>query len=73
MLLLHLVKVYLLQITKKDETNRNSLMLQSLSIVKKFQPGLFVFENVRAFLQAICVDDRKERTINNVINEYFNI
>jgi DNA (cytosine-5)-methyltransferase 1 len=53
---------------KKDETSRNSLILQSLSIVKKLRPRFFVFENVRAFLRTICVDDEKERTISNAIN-----
>lgn len=54
---------------KKNEVSRNSLILQSFSIVDKIRPKYFIFENVRAFLKTICIDDDgKARTISDAID-----
>ena len=45
---------------KGDETNRNSLVVEAIHIVKNIKPRIFVFENVKAFLKTICVDKDKE-------------
>ncbi len=53
---------------KKDEIGRNSLILESISLVQKILPRYFVFENVRAFLNTECVDtDGKRDSIGNKI------
>lgn len=41
---------------KKDELSRNSLVIESIKIVKQIQPRYFVFENVRGFLKTLCTD-----------------
>lgn len=45
---------------KKDETNRNSLVVESIEMVEKLKPKFFVFENVLAFQKTLCItkDDR---------------
>ncbi len=63
---------------KKDESKRNSLVVASLSLIKKFQPKYFVLENVKAFLNTICTDvDGGNKKINNAIidnlSEHYNI
>lgn len=63
---------------KKDESKRNSLVVASLSLIKKFQPKYFVLENVKAFLNTICTDiDGINKKIKNAIidnlSEYYNI
>lgn len=53
---------------KKDETKRNSLVVESIKIVDKIKPKVFVFENVRAFLNTICTDiDEVDKAISEVI------
>lgn len=44
---------------KKNEgdVERNSLVIQSVEIVKKVHPRVFVFENVQAFQKTLCVPD----------------
>lgn len=41
---------------KGDESKRNSLVVEAISIIKTLQPRVFVFENVRAFLKTECTD-----------------
>ena len=48
---------------KKNDRDieRNSLVIESLNIVKKIQPKFFVFENVPAFMDTECIieDDKR--------------
>lgn len=54
---------------KKDELNRNSLVIESIKIVDKISPKFFIFENVRAFLNTACTDiDGQIKTINESIS-----
>lgn len=43
---------------KKSTTEivRNSLVVESIKIIKKIKPRFFVFENVPAFMKTICTD-----------------
>ncbi len=53
---------------KKNETKRNSLVVESIKMVDKIKPKIFIFENVRAFLNTICTDiDDKDKPISKVI------
>ena len=53
---------------KKDEKGRNSLVVESINIVSKIEPKLFIFENVRAFLKTICTDnDTVDKPIGEAI------
>lgn len=63
---------------KKSETEivRNSLVVESIKIIKEINPRFFVFENVPSFMKTICTDvDGEEKTIataieNNLGKEY---
>ncbi|MGH4125486.1 MAG: DNA cytosine methyltransferase [Clostridium sp.] len=51
-----------------DEIIRNSLVIESLKAIKIISPKLFILENVRSFLKAICTDiDGKEKKIKEAI------
>ncbi|MCX6751912.1 MAG: DNA (cytosine-5-)-methyltransferase [Candidatus Nomurabacteria bacterium] len=53
---------------KGDELARNSLVVESIKLVDKIQPKIFLFENVRAFLSSICTDVNKTpKTIREAI------
>lgn len=53
---------------KKNEKNRNSLVIESIKITKKVFPKFFIFENVRAFLNTICTDiDGIDKPIDDAI------
>jgi DNA (cytosine-5)-methyltransferase 1 len=53
---------------KGDELARNSLVVESIKLVDKIQPKVFLFENVRAFLSSLCTDiDKKSKTIREAI------
>ncbi len=53
---------------KKNELPRNSLIVESIKLVDKIRPKIFVFENVRAFLSTLCTDtDRKKKNIREAI------
>ncbi len=53
---------------KKNEKNRNSLVIESIKITKKVLPKFFIFENVRAFLNTICTDvDGIDKPIDDAI------
>lgn len=55
---------------KGDETKRNSLVVEAISIIKKVKPKIFILENVPAFLKTICNDDKGATlTINDCIAE----
>ncbi len=53
---------------KGDELARNSLVVESIKLVDKIQPKVFLFENVRAFLSSLCTDtDKNPKTIREAI------
>ena len=55
---------------KGNELPRNSLVIASIKAVLKLNPKAFVFENVRAFLSATCLDlDGKHKTIGDAIQD----
>lgn len=47
---------------KKKDTDivRNSLVIESLTLVKDIQPKFFVFENVPAFMDTVCILNENE-------------
>lgn len=52
-----------------DEIKRNSLVVESIKIVKEIKPKFFIFENVRAFLNTVCTDiDNIDKPIGEAIN-----
>ena len=61
---------------KKNENEivRNSLVVESIKIIKQVNPRFFIFENVPAFMKTICTDiDGEHKTIaaaieNNLAN-----
>ena len=40
---------------KKNEINRNSLVVESVELVDQIRPKVFVFENVMAFEKTLCI------------------
>ena len=53
---------------KGDELARNSLVVESIKLVEEVRPKVFIFENVRAFLTALCTDtDNKQKQIRETI------
>ena len=55
---------------KKNDTEivRNSLVVESIKIIKKVQPRFFVFENVPAFMRTVCTDiDGVDKPISEAI------
>ena len=53
---------------KNNELKRNSLVVQSLSIIDQVNPKFFVLENVRGFLSAVCTDtDGTNKSIQDAI------
>lgn len=55
---------------KKNEIVRNSLIIQSIDLVRDIYPRFFVFENVRAFLNTLCIDtDGVKNKIGEKINQ----
>lgn len=54
---------------KGDELKRNSLVVESISMIQRINPKFFIFENVRAFLASVCTDiDGTDRTIHDAID-----
>ena len=48
----------------KTEIVRNSLVIESIKIIKQIKPRFFIFENVPAFMKTICTDiDGENKTI----------
>ena len=55
---------------KGNELPRNSLVVVSIKAVLKLAPKAFVFENVRAFLSATCLDlDGNHKSIGDAIQD----
>ena len=57
---------------KKNENdfNRNSLVIESIKIIKSIKPRFFVFENVPAFIKTLCESlDGSPKPIGEVIKE----
>ena len=55
---------------KKSESEiiRNSLVVESIKIIKQVNPRFFIFENVPAFMKTICTDiDGEHKTIADAI------
>ena len=53
---------------KQDELGRNSLVIESIKLTKKFSPKFFIFENVSTFLNTLCTDiDGKDKKIGEAI------
>lgn len=55
---------------KKSETEivRNSLVIESIKIIKEINPRFFIFENVPAFMKTICTDtDGNNKPISEAI------
>lgn len=55
---------------KKNEKDliRNSLVIESIKIIKTVKPNFFIFENVPAFMKTICTDiDGKNKSIADAI------
>lgn len=54
---------------KNNEINRNSLVIESIKMINKIKPKVFIFENVAAFLKTACIDtDNNIKTINEAID-----
>lgn len=52
----------------KTEIVRNSLVIESIKIIKQINPRFFIFENVPAFMKTICTDiDGENKTIATAI------
>ena len=48
----------------QNEIIRNSLVVESIKIIKRINPRFFIFENVAAFMKTICTDiDGENKTI----------
>lgn len=55
---------------KKDEIERNSLVVESVEMVKSIRPKVFVFENVMAFEKTLCITkDEQIKHIGEHIRE----
>ena len=53
---------------RNDEIVRNSLVVESIKIVDETTPKIFIFENVRSFLNSLCTDiDGKDKKIREAI------
>lgn len=53
---------------KGDELKRNSLVVESIKLIRKINPRFFIFENVSAFLKSICTDiDGVDKPIKEAI------
>ena len=53
---------------KGDELKRNSLVIESIKMIRAMHPRFFVFENVSAFLKSICTDiDGVDKPIKEAI------
>lgn len=53
---------------KKDEKGRNSLIVESIKLVKDVNPKFFIFENVKTLLTTTCTDlDGKDKKIKEAI------
>lgn len=54
---------------KGDELQRNSLVVESIKMIREIKPRFFIFENVSAFLKSVCTDiDGIDRPIKEAID-----
>lgn len=54
-----------------SDVKRNSLVIESIEMVKAIQPRFFVFENVMAFEKTLCIShDNQPHKIGDFIREY---
>ncbi|MCX5773683.1 MAG: DNA cytosine methyltransferase [Fusobacteria bacterium] len=52
-----------------DEIVRNSLVVESIKLIKIIKPKFFIFENVSAFMKSVCTDmDGKDKKIREAID-----
>ena len=52
----------------EKEIKRNSLVIESIKIIKEINPRFFIFENVPAFMKTICTDiDGNNKPISEAI------
>ena len=62
---------------KKNELNRNSLIVESFKITKKIKPKFFIYENVQSFLKTFCTDidgeliQIQDAMNKNLLQDYF--
>lgn len=68
----------LLNFKKKEKDKfRNSLIIDSLEIIKKTKPKLFIFENIQNFLKTTCLYNgnfsKIKDVINNELRNYYSI
>ena len=62
---------------KKNELNRNSLIVESFKITKIIKPKFFIFENVQSFLKTLCTDadgeliQIQDSMYKNLLQDYF--
>lgn len=55
----------------ENEIVRNSLVIESISIIESINPLFFIFENVPAFMKTICTDtDNTEKPISDAIDQH---
>jgi DNA (cytosine-5)-methyltransferase 1 len=56
-----------------NEIVRNSLIIESIKLIAKIQPKVFIFENVPLFMKTLCTDtDGTERPIGEAIERNLN-
>ncbi len=54
------------------EIIRNSLVIESIKIIKKLKPRIFIFENVPSFMKTTCTDiDGNDKSISEAIRDNF--
>lgn len=53
----------------KNEIERNSLVIESIHVVKDLKPKVFIFENVAAFLKTACIEDETVMSISDAIDK----
>ena len=63
---------------KKNEQARNSLVIESLKLIRDIKPKTFIIENVRAFMNTLCTDiDGTNKKISEAIyanlSKFYNI
>ena len=56
---------------KKNELPRNSLVIKAIELIKQIKSKIFIFENVRSFLQTTCIGIDGKKTpylmkLNNI-------
>ncbi len=56
---------------KKNEQERNSLVVEAITLIKSIQPKVFILENVRSFITTACTDTNGEiKTIGQTIDDH---